>query len=44
MQPLFIPLRGVEFDAFARGEKSIEYRQLGPNFTPVSALAAIIFM
>jgi hypothetical protein len=37
MRPLFIPLRGVEFDAFARGEKSTEYRQFGRNFTLASA-------
>ncbi len=33
MKPLFIPLRGVEFDAFANGRKRVEYRRYGRQFT-----------
>ena len=29
---LFIPLRGVHFDQFERGEKRTEYRQRGPRW------------
>jgi hypothetical protein len=29
---LFIPLRGVYFDQFERGEKRTEYRQRGPRW------------
>jgi hypothetical protein len=38
VRPLFIPLRRAEFDAFARGEKSVEYRRLGRQFTPGKAV------
>lgn len=31
-RPLFIPLRGIWFDAFARGEKFDEWRKLGPRW------------
>lgn len=30
---LFVPLKGCEFDRFARGEKTIEYRRLGPQYS-----------
>ena len=30
--PLFIPLRREYFEAFERGEKTIEYRKLGPRW------------
>lgn len=32
MKPLFIPLKGDEFDRFASGEKTTEYRRLGPQY------------
>lgn len=32
MAPLFIPLRGVWFDAFARHEKTKEWRRYGPRW------------
>lgn len=35
-RPLFIPLKAAEFDAFAVGEKTTEYRRLGRNFTLAS--------
>jgi hypothetical protein len=30
--PLFIPLKREYFEAFARGEKSVEYRRRGPRW------------
>jgi hypothetical protein len=32
IKPLFIPLRADFFDAFARGEKTCEYRRRGPRW------------
>lgn len=32
MRPLFVPLKGCEFDAFDRGAKTVEYRRFGPNY------------
>ena len=32
LRALFIPLRGVYFDQFERGEKRTEYRQRGPRW------------
>ncbi len=32
MKPLFIPLKAEYFDAFERGEKSIEYRRFGQRW------------
>jgi hypothetical protein len=31
-KPLFIPLKAKFFDAFARGEKTVEYRLRGPRW------------
>lgn len=31
-RPLFIPLSGRWFDAFERGEKTVEFRRLGPRW------------
>lgn len=33
--PLFIPLKAVEFDAFASGAKIVEYRREGGGHTLV---------
>lgn len=32
-KPLFIPLKGKFYDAFERGEKTVEYRKLGPRWS-----------
>jgi len=32
MKPLFVPLKRQYFDAFASGEKRIEYRAYGPRW------------
>lgn len=32
MKPLFIPLKGEYFDAFANGTKRVEYRLHGPRW------------
>jgi hypothetical protein len=31
-RPLFIPLRGIWFDAFDRGQKTEEWRRFGPRW------------
>jgi hypothetical protein len=38
-KPLFIPLMGIYYDAFARGEKSYEYRPYGPRWNERTCFA-----